>query len=58
MQQRQRLQTEPLVGAYYGHLIRFTLTGECFIEKDGQLVGWAASVEDAKRKIDELIANS
>jgi hypothetical protein len=40
--------------AYRGYLIRRTITGEIFIEKEGMLIGWVQSIEDAKQKIDEL----
>lgn len=45
--------------AYRDYIIRYPLvarTSEEFvwIEKDGMLISWASSIEDAKRKIDEL----
>jgi hypothetical protein len=40
--------------AYKGYLIRLASNGKLFIEKDGFLISWPASLADAKRDIDLL----
>ena len=41
-------------GAYHGYWIGSTISGDIFIEKDNQLIGWAPSVTAAKLTIDRL----
>ena len=41
--------------AYRGYLIRTTLRGETFVEKDRTLICWAADEATAKKSIDELL---
>ena len=43
--------------AYRRYLIRCTLTGDVFIEKDGFNIGFSNSIEQAKRDIDMLVGN-
>ena len=42
--------------AYRGYLIMVNLlNGKTWIEKQGHLISWARSINDAKEKIDELL---
>jgi hypothetical protein len=41
--------------AYRGYLIRRTLTGEYWIERDRTRICGAVSVDDAQRQINELL---
>lgn len=41
--------------AYRGYLIRLTIKGEVFVEKDGHLVCWAINLTQAKCRIDALL---
>lgn len=50
---------KPKHSAYKGYLVKQASTSgprDTFIEKDGQLIGWANDVADARRIIDELTA--
>ena len=44
--------------SYKGYLILKTLTGEIYIQKDGQLIGWAKDEASAKSEIDFLTARA
>lgn len=41
--------------AYRGFMVRFSPFREgCWIERDGTFIGYAESLDDAKRQIDEI----
>lgn len=46
---------EHQTGAYRGYSLGRTMTGELYVEKGGHLIGWASSMDDARRKIDALL---
>ena len=41
---------------YRGYMIRTNLAHQVWVEKEHYLICWATSVEDARRKIDEMLA--
>ena len=55
-EQKERVVMAKLIAeAYRGYYIRSNLSGFVWVEKNTALICWAKTLEDAKKKIDELL---